>query len=93
MSAALEALKQRFRVRCGADRVALAAAVDACDPHAVRDLAHKLAGAAGTFGFNALSEAALLMEDQVAYGAAPDPELAAVLDGLLRAVNGGDARP
>ena len=89
MNSAFEALRLRFRTRCEADRIALAAGVAAGDAGDVRALAHKLAGAAGTFGFGALSDAALLMEAQVADGERPDAELAALLDGLLAAVSEG----
>ena len=87
MNAALEALKARFRSRCAGDRVELARLVAEGDAPAVRMLAHKVAGAAGTFGFGALSEAASLLEDQVADGGRADPRLVAVLDGMLEAVS------
>ena len=86
MNTALEAIKARFRARCVGDRQARAAAVQAGDAPVARAPAHKLAGAAGTFGFQALSEAALLLEDQLAYDDPPDPELVAVLDRLLASV-------
>lgn len=87
MNAALEALKGRFKARCVDDRVALAELVAAGDVTGVRHMAHKLAGAAGTFGFRPLSEAALLLEDQVADGARPDPALVGVVDGMLASVS------
>ena len=91
MNAALEKLKQRFRERCTADRTSLQQMTQAGDVDGVRMLAHKLAGAAGTFGFAPLSEAALHLEDQVAYGERPDPALVGALDAML-AVVGENAR-
>jgi HPt (histidine-containing phosphotransfer) domain-containing protein len=89
VSPAVDALRQRFRARCGADRATLAGAVAAGDIAAVRMIAHRLAGAAGTFGFGPLSQAALLLEDQIAFGDPADPELVAVVDGLLATVSDG----
>jgi HPt (histidine-containing phosphotransfer) domain-containing protein len=89
MNAALELLTQRFRARCAEDRRALAALSAVGDADGVRNLAHKLGGAAGTFGFASLSDAALRLEDQMAYGDPPDPELLDVLDDLLAAVSEG----
>lgn len=83
MSAALEALKARFLVRCGEDRARLAEAAAAGDADALKSLSHKLAGAAGTFGFPELSAAAMAVEDALDAGDAPGPELLAALDARL----------
>ena len=89
MNAALERLTQRFRARCADDRRALAALTAAGDTDGLRNLAHKLGGAAGTFGFGPLSDAALSLEDQLAYGDPPDPQLLEALDRLLASVSEG----
>lgn len=64
-----------FTQRLAEDRVALAALARILEPApvppgdaalaAIQILAHRLAGAAGTFGHGAVSEAALALEDSV----------------------------
>ncbi len=89
MSAALEQLKTRFRARCGGDRGELARLATDGDRDGLRHLAHKLAGAAGTFGFFPLGETALLLEGQLDLGEPIDPALLALMDAQLAAVAEG----
>lgn len=83
MSAALDALKTRFVARCAADRLELQAAVADRDEDAVKRLAHKVAGAGGTFGFPELSRAAMAVEDCIDQGAFPPADLLSELDQRL----------
>jgi HPt (histidine-containing phosphotransfer) domain-containing protein len=87
MNAAFDALVVRFRARCVTDSQTLAAVVGVGDVVGARELAHRLAGAAGTFGYPALSTAASALEEQVADGAGPDPALVARLQAELAAVS------
>lgn len=89
MNAALDALKVRFVARCAQDRERLREAIAEEDRPAIKHLSHTLAGAAGTFGFPALGEAAMAVEDCVDLAAPLDPGLLSVLDGRLAEV----ARP
>jgi HPt (histidine-containing phosphotransfer) domain-containing protein len=84
MNPALEALKARFIARCADDRLRLAEALQTGDLDGVKHTAHKLAGAAGTFGFPELSRAAMTVEDQIDLGQTPDSESVARLDAMLR---------
>lgn len=62
----LAALRARFVARCAEDREILAGFAAPFPPaarEAMRGIAHRLAGAAGTFGFPAASEAALRLEE------------------------------
>jgi HPt (histidine-containing phosphotransfer) domain-containing protein len=69
----LAALRQRFRDRSAADSVVLARIVADLErgsptaglPPELRRIAHGLAGAAGTFGFEAISACAAELEDLV----------------------------
>ena len=83
--ARLEGLRNRFRERAAADRVALAAAWQAGEREQMRRLAHGLAGSGGTFGFAELSAAALALEEAIDADM-PDPPIGvrvqAVLDRL-----------
>lgn len=72
MNPALETLRLRFVARCGEDRAAIAEAAAGGDAERLKHLSHKLAGAAGTFGYEALSAAAREVEDQLDLGQAPD---------------------
>jgi HPt (histidine-containing phosphotransfer) domain-containing protein len=87
VEAALAGLKARFLARADEDLAALRLWAEACgevdDAH--RRLLHRLAGAAGTFGFHALSTRAKDAEDAIGAGAgASAPEVCAVLDELAR---------
>lgn len=68
------ALRARFLERCRSDLPVLeAAATDplAADPETLRFCVHRLAGAAGTFGFPELSHAAGEADDELVQGRAP----------------------
>jgi HPt (histidine-containing phosphotransfer) domain-containing protein len=56
-----EALRQRFLARCVEDLVVIKAAIEqpqAADREALRTTVHRLAGAAGTFGYGELGRMA-----------------------------------
>lgn len=73
MTDPLAPLRDRFRARAVADRAELE--VVAADPTSddLRRLVHNLAGAAGTFGYGPLSQAAVEIDDQMASGRPADP--------------------
>lgn len=73
MTDPLAALRAKFRARSATDLVRLRVLVQG-DPASadLRHLVHSLAGAAGTFGFPALSEAAALIDDAYAAERLPD---------------------
>lgn len=73
MTDPLAPLRDRFRARALADRAELE--VLAADPTSddLRRLVHNLAGAAGTFGYGPLSQAAVEIDDQMASGRPVDP--------------------
>lgn len=75
MSDLLADLRARFRARAARDLGRLPELV-AADPNSneLRRLAHNTAGAAGTFGFAALSRAAIVVDDCYARGETPDPD-------------------
>lgn len=77
----MAALRERFLERAASDRVALAAAGEAGDFAAIRDLAHRLAGVAGTLGFPEISVLARALED------AGGAEIAPALDRLLTSID------
>lgn len=72
MTDPLAALREKFRARSANDLIRLRTLVqgDLLSTE-LRHLAHSLAGAAGTFGFPALSEAAALIDDDYAAGRTP----------------------
>ena len=86
VEAALAALRARFLARAEDDLAALRAWSDSgvAADDAQRRALHRLAGAAGTFGFHALSERAKVAEDALAAGGAAGREIGAVLDELAR---------
>ena len=65
-------LADRFRERARADRLALIAAEEESDRPGLRDIAHRLAGLAAMFGFDAVGERASELEDAIDRDAAPD---------------------
>jgi HPt (histidine-containing phosphotransfer) domain-containing protein len=70
----LAALKAKFLDRCRSDLPMLeAAAADpqAADVEALRFCVHRLAGAAGTFGYKDLSRAAGEADDELVLGRSP----------------------
>ena len=74
MTDPLAPLRDRFRARAMADRAELQALAGG-DPTSaeLRRLVHNLAGAAGTFGYGPLSQAAIEVDDQMASGLPADP--------------------
>lgn len=74
MTDPLAPLRDRFRARAVADRAELET-LAAGDPTSaeLRRLVHNLAGAAGTFGYGALSRAAIDVDDQMVSGLPADP--------------------
>ena len=83
MNEALEALKVRFRSRCAEDQRRLQTIEADDDREGLKMLAHKIAGAAGVFGFDALGRAAREVEEQIDLGLAPGRESLAALHRLL----------
>ena len=73
MSDPLAPLRDRFRLRCSDDLTRLRGLrADDGDGEALRAMAHNIAGAAGIFGFSALSEAAGAIDDRYADKTQPD---------------------
>lgn len=73
MTDPLAALREKFRLRSAGDLARLRDLVQGdLGASDLRHLVHSLAGAAGTFGFPALSEAAVLIDDDYAAGRTPD---------------------
>ena len=86
MTDPLAALRDKFRARTAQDLVQFKALIRGeLTSRELRHLVHSLAGAAGTFGFPALSEAAALVDDDYAAGRTPDK---AALDRLHRELEG-----
>jgi HPt (histidine-containing phosphotransfer) domain-containing protein len=92
MSDVLAGLRARFLERCTADVRRLDALAERGDLAApeMRDLVHSLAGAAGTFGFPHVSEAAGVCDAAFADGGVPD---AAAVDRLRYSLRAILARP
>lgn len=91
MTDPLAPLRERFRKRAADDlaRLRVLAAGDLAS-NELRALAHNIAGAAGTFGYPALSEAAMAVDDRYAAGEAPDaPQLAVLEQRLVEAAGAG----
>lgn len=90
MSDRLADLRARFRLRAARDLDRLPGLVTA-DPNSddLRGLAHNTAGAAGTFGFGALSRAAIVIDDCYARDVTPDPEAFQELARALAVVAAG----
>lgn len=87
MTDPLKSLRDRFLVRAKADRETLEILGGAeADPEALRRLVHNLAGVAGTFGYHSVSEAAGLIDDQLASGQPTDTASLARLKAALDAV-------
>lgn len=87
MSDPLAPLRDRFRTRAKSDLQRLQD-LAASDPagDALQRLVHNIAGAAGTFGYASLSEAAMAIDDQFAAGLAPESAQLTLLQQRLRAV-------
>ena len=84
MSDPLAPLRERFRKRATDDlaRLRLLMTGD-LSANELRTLAHNMAGAAGTFGYPALSEAAMAVDDRYVAGGTPTPEQLALLERKL----------
>ena len=80
MTDPLAQLRADFLARCGADLRRLKA-LEPSDPE-VRAIAHRLAGAAGSFGYPDLSEVAAQVDDGSRDGELTAEHLADLLDAL-----------
>jgi HPt (histidine-containing phosphotransfer) domain-containing protein len=69
----LAPLRQKFRARSADDLTRLRLLLEENDAAELRRLAHGIAGAAGTFGFPALSKAAIVIDDAYVAGRTPEP--------------------
>ena len=71
--AGMMALKARFAERCEADKASLQAMVDSGDVSTpeLQSLTHKLSGAAGTFGFPSIGNAAAEIDNAISDGRTP----------------------
>lgn len=87
----LAAIKVRFRARMKADRDRLLLlSENPAERHAIQDLAHKLAGLAGSLGFERVSDRAAAL-DRLLCSPALDASrhLAALITEIDQAVDGG----
>lgn len=92
MTDPLEQLRALFIERCRTDLEQLRALEP--DHPDIGAIAHRLAGAAGSFGYPEISEAASLVDDRARYGPKPSPE---EVRNMTRAMeeavaSGGDGR-
>ena len=77
----------RFRERLEADRQAIAELSDSSNPGELERIVHGLAGAAGTFGYRALGDIAIELDDRLtAHEAASAPDIARLLAALEQAL-------
>lgn len=60
----------RFRHRLDADRAAIVSLSDSHDLDQLRAIVHRLAGAAGTFGYGSVGDVAIALDDKLAAGRA-----------------------
>lgn len=65
MTDPMAALRSMFVERCRADLLQLRCSADVGDTDALGAIAHRLAGAAGSFGFPDISVAALAVDQQI----------------------------
>jgi HPt (histidine-containing phosphotransfer) domain-containing protein len=86
MSDPLAALRQKFIVRCGEDLARLTAPGTGAEER--RRVIHRIAGAAGMFGFSDLGALAGRIDDQAAEGLEPDAGDLAALRAALKAAAG-----
>jgi HPt (histidine-containing phosphotransfer) domain-containing protein len=85
----IDALKLRFRERCSSDLVVLQQmlrAPETVSPTVFKTLVHQMSGAAGAFGFSALSALAMRLDDQLSDGKPPSREQVQGLIDALRAL-------
>lgn len=64
-------LQERFVSRLAEDRAGLVLARDSSDNMAVRELAHRLAGASGSFGYPKIGDAAVRLQAAIDLGYEP----------------------
>jgi HPt (histidine-containing phosphotransfer) domain-containing protein len=57
-----------FKTRLAADRNTIAVLIDSHDLDAIKRIVHRLAGAAGTFGYPAVGEVAIVLDDRFVAG-------------------------
>jgi HPt (histidine-containing phosphotransfer) domain-containing protein len=77
----------RFRARLEADRQAIAELGDRHDLDEVRRIVHRLAGAAGTFGYREVGEIAIGLDDRfIAEEPVGAPDIARLLAALEQAL-------
>ncbi len=81
-----EGLRRRFLARSAGDLVVLSAYPDGVSREELSFVAHRLAGAAGVFGFPALSQAAAELDAALAEQAPDVPARIARLAGALAAL-------
>lgn len=67
MTDPIAALRSLFVERCRDDLRDIRRLRDRSDPDALRAIVHRLAGAAGLFGFPDISRAALIVDQQIRY--------------------------
>lgn len=80
---ALAELRSLFIERCRADLMELERLRSEADAEAMGAIAHRLAGAAGSFGFPEIGECALTIDQRLRDGhGAPGPELEKLLERL-----------
>lgn len=85
MNDALEALRARFRERARADADKISRAIYDGDYEVLEQVVHGLAGAAGLFGYPALSEYALAIDAEFEAGNKPSDEALNRLIEIIRA--------
>ncbi len=99
LAAAMAQIRQRFIERIPEERAALASALDALrgsgDREALRQIAHRLKGSAGTFGFESVSAAAAALDHVARTASDAVEDHADALDRQLAALHWApdDARP
>ncbi len=86
MTDPLAPLREKFRARSAEDLTRLRTLLKAADASELRRLVHSVAGAAGTFGFPALSAAAIAIDDDYAAGREPEGDAFARLERELEAI-------
>lgn len=70
----LNALKTRFRAFCGQEALRIRAHLAGTPEPDLAALVHGLAGAAGTFGYPEVGDAAIALDDVFVDGGTPAPE-------------------
>ena len=79
-----------FRERLESDRMAIAELSDSGDLERLHPIVHRLAGAAGTFGFAEIGDIAIELDDRFAEG---EPVESAGIARLLAALERGLSKP